>query len=93
MEKGDKIVRGLVGESDRIWRENVPATDPNWKSSGGPEVCRQWRMMIKKLEFPTESVFFGQYRSVFFGIYKYYTGDKIGQYIVLYVTTIKYVIW
>ena len=44
------------------------------------------------VEFPTESVFFGQYRSVFFGIYKYYTGDKIGQYIVLYVTTIKYVI-
>jgi hypothetical protein len=22
MEKGDKIVRGVVGESDRIWREN-----------------------------------------------------------------------
>jgi len=44
------------------------------------------------VEFPTESVLFGQYRSVFFGIYKYYTGDKIGQYIVLYVTTIKYVI-
>jgi hypothetical protein len=34
------------------------------------------------LEFPTESVFFGQYRSVFFGKCKYHTGGKLGQYVV-----------
>lgn len=59
------------------------------RTAHGEGMCT---IIIKIVEFPTESVFFGQYRSVFFGICKYHTGDKIGQYVVLYVTTIKYVI-
>ncbi len=33
----------------------------------------------KFVELYTESVFFGQYRSVFFGIYRYRTGGKFSQ--------------
>jgi hypothetical protein len=46
--------------------------------------CLLNKMAVLLLELYTESVFFGRYRSVFFGIYRYHTGGKFGQYLFRY---------
>ena len=44
------------------------------------ERATRYRLHTSYLELLTESVFFGQYRSVFLGIYHTDTKGKLGQY-------------